>query len=266
MLLSRTSPVLRFVRVRLKPEARWGYRAFYQGRVVPALQEVDGCLFVGLLEPAAEGDECLSMTIWRSPADSARYEESGLYDRLLDESDPFLATSGTATEWSAEMSGPRVGERSPLPDPDVESHPVLDGRLEGPPPAGIGRLFVRVLEMRVAPGRFAELVTRYRGSVRPALLSTPGCRGAILVEGARGDALALSLTLWDEEADAIRYETSGLFEAFIARLRDLLSSFYEWRLSLAPPGERREVEGRDLDVRGYRVVAGRPVRGGAGTS
>ena len=47
----------------------------------------------------------------------------------------------------------------------------------------------------------------------------------------------------------------------IAHLREFLSGLYQWKLSLASVGERRPVEGRDLEVRGYQILAGRQLRG-----
>jgi hypothetical protein len=41
------------------------------------------------------------------------------------------------------------------------------------------------------------------------------------------------------------------------RSREFLSGTYQWRLSLASGGARRDVEARDLAVQGFRLVVGR---------
>lgn len=251
--------VVRFVRLRVKPGTVWEFRSFYESRILTALQQAGGCLFAGLLEPAdAARDEWISMTVWSGEAEAGAYEASGLYDRLLDESDPYLAD---ATEWSAELAGPRIGDRPPLPDPEVEAFPVEVARVEpGAEPRSGGHLYLRIVELRVEPTLFDDLRRRYREVVLPGLMETPGCRAVFLLEGPLGSH-ALSVSLWDSEEDAIRYESGGRFDELIAHLREFLSGLYRWKLSVASAGERRQVEGRDLEVRGYQILAGRQLRG-----
>lgn len=251
--------VVRFVRLRVGPGTAWQFRSFYEGRILTALQETPGCLFAGLLEPAdAAGDEWISMTVWSGAAAADAYEASGLYDRLLDESDPYLAD---ATEWRADLAGARVGGRPPLPDPEVEAFPVAVSRVEPVPDPGSARLYLRIVELRVEPTRLDDLRRRYREVVLPGLMETPGCRAVFLLEGARGGSQALSVSLWESEEDAVRYESGGRFDELIAHLREFLSGLYQWKLSLSSSGERRPVEGRDLEVRGYQILAGRQLRG-----
>jgi heme-degrading monooxygenase HmoA len=250
---------MRFVRLKVKEGKRGKLRQFYDERVIPALQETEGCLFSSLLQPTGDSDECISLTLWSGAEHAEEYERSGLYDRLLDESDEFLAE---ASEWRARLTGDREPSLRPLQDPEVEAYPVelaaVRGRVD---PGSSPRLFLRIVAARVEAGRFEELKQRYDQEIKPVLLSTPGCRSVFLVEGLKARSRALSVTVWDSQEDAIRYELSGKYDEMVAKVSEFFSGLYQWKLSLAPARERSGISGRDLDVSGYRVVAGRSLQG-----
>ena len=251
---------LRVVRVKVREGCLWQFREYYEAHILPALARTEGCLFAALLRPAAESGpaSCDSLTFWESVSHADAYVESGLYDKLLDGADPFLAA---ATEWKADLSRLQPRERPPLPDPEVDTYPVEVAR-EAPAGDAAPALFLRIVDHRVEPVRFDELRRTYEEVVAPALLETPGCLAAFLVEGAHGRSHALSVTFWKDEASAVRYEAEGRFDALVAHLRPFFSGLYQWRLSLASSGEARSVSGSDLDVSGYVVLAGRQIRPG----
>ncbi len=250
---------LRFVHLKVKEGRFQDLRQFYDDRVIPAMQETKGCLFASLLQPTDQDDEFMSMTLWTSQRRAEEYENSGLYDELLDESDDFLAE---ASEWRVHLTGDPGREVPRLQDPEVEGYPVgiaiegtrVDATLSP-------HLFVRIVAVRVQSGRFEELRERYNEVVVPALLDTPGCLAVFLVEGIQANSRALSVTVWDNEEKAVRYEMSGAFDQLVSQLSEFFSGLYQWKLSLAPTADRDDVSGRDLDVAGYRVVTGRRLRG-----
>jgi heme-degrading monooxygenase HmoA len=123
------------------------------------------------------------------------------------------------------------------------------------------RMFIRIVSARVEPARFTELRKRYDEELAPALLSTKGCRAAFLVEGISARSRALSVTVWDSERDALRYETSGAYDDQVAKISEFFSGLYQWKLSLGKSDEREGVTGKDLDVSGYHLVTGRRLRG-----
>jgi len=249
---------MRFVRLKVKKGGLSGLRRFYDARVIPALQTTEGCLFSSLLQATGEGDECISMTLWDSAEHADDYEKSGLYDQLLDESDEFLAE---ASEWRAKLTGDREPSVKPLQDPEVEAYPVeLAAEPGGIDPSSSPRLFLRIVAARVEAGRFEELKQRYDEEIKPVLLSTPGCRSVFLVEGLKARSRALSVTVWNSEEDAIRYELSGKYDELVAKVSEYFSGLYQWKLSLAPARERDGITGRDLDVSGYHVVTGRSLQ------
>ncbi len=250
---------MRFVHLRVKEGRFHDLRHFYEERVIPAMQAAKGCVFVSLMQPIDNENEFLSVTMWTSRRRAEDYESSGLYDTLLDDSDDFLAE---ASEWRVHPTGDAVPEVPRLQEPEVEEGPVeiaVEGsRIDA---AASPHLFVRIVAVRVQAGRFNELRERYNEVVVPALLETPGCRAVFLVEGIQATQRVLSVTVWDNEEKAVRYEISGAFDKLVSQLSEFFSGLYQWKLSLAQSREREEVSGRDLDVSGYRVITGRRLRG-----
>lgn len=248
---------MRFVHLKIKKELGPDFVGFYEARIIPALQETPGCLYASLLRPSSDSDECISMTTWRSAEAAEAYELSGLYDQLLDESDDYMVD---ATEWKVGLSSGSADEVPALHDPDVERYPVevaaVNDVVDATGPQGF---FVRIVSARVEPGRYDELKQRYDQEIKPALIATKGCRGVFLVESVKARSRALSVTVWDSEEDAVRYELSGAFDELTARVSEYFSGLYQWKLSLGPADERGTVSGKDLDVKGFQVVTGRRI-------
>ena len=244
---------LRVVRMKLREGSVWSFREYYEGRIVPALETTRGCVFAALLRPAAgQGDTCDSLTLWESAAHADAYVDGGLYDELLDGADPFLAA---VTEWRADLSRLEPERRTPLPDPEVETFPVEVAHEAGTDAAPT--LFLRIVDHRVEPARFEDFCRTYDEEIAPALLETPGCLAAYFVEGSQGRSRALSITFWKDEASAVRYESGGRFDTLAAKVQPFLAGVYQWKLSLATGGVDRAIRGRDLDVTGFHVLAGR---------
>ena len=246
---------MRFVRFKVKVGKLWEYARDYEDRVIQALQETEGCLFASLLQPSGDEDECVSMTMWRSQELAEAYEKSGLYDQILDESDEYLAE---ASEWHVRLAGDPGGTVPPLQDPEIEAYPVevaaFSDRADQFSSRGI---YLRIVAARVEQGKFDELKETYDRQIKPDLMATKGCRAVFLVEGVGASSRALSVTVWDSEEDAIRYELSGAFDENVAKVSEFFSGLYQWKLSLATDSRRESVSGKDLDVSGYQQVIGR---------
>jgi heme-degrading monooxygenase HmoA len=246
---------MRFVRLKVKEGKHWDFARFYEDRIIPAMQETEGCLFASLLQPLGDDDECVSMTLWRSRELAEAYEKSGLYDQILDEADEFLAE---ASEWHVRLAGDPGGKVPPLQDPEIEAYPVeLAGFSNRTDQFSSRGIYLRIVAARVESGKFGDLKETYDREIKPGLLATKGCRAVFLVEGVGTSSRALSVTVWDHEEDAIRYELSGAFDENIAKVSEFFSGLYQWKLSLATDDQRESVSGKDLDVRGYQQVIGR---------
>jgi heme-degrading monooxygenase HmoA len=241
---------LRIVRLRVKEGEEAAFTRFYQDRVIPAMAETEGCLYAGLLAPwRGEGHQ--SLTIWDSPETAHRYEDRGLYRKLLAEAAPMLSER---TEWRVRLA------RDPLEtsDPAQREIPAEGYRVEADEGSDAlearGRApFVRIVALRVDPERREEFVAIYTGEVIPALKAQPGCRGVFLAEGAEDPSGALSITLWNREEDAVRYEMDGEFQRLTARLRATFSPVYDWQATLG--GGATGVGGPA--VSSYQLVRGR---------
>lgn len=241
---------LRFVRLDLRPESEREFAEFYRERVIPALEATPGCLFVALLRPW-RGEAHKSLTLWESPDHALAYEESGLYHRLLREAEPYLSST---TAWRVRLARDPLETSDPgLREIPPEGYEVETG--EAPATSGEGEaVYVRIVSLRVDPDRREEFVALYHDEVLPALRATGGCRGALLAEGAQSPSSMLSISLWDREEDAVRYEISGEFERLTRRLEKTFSPLYDWKLSL---GSGREGRGKGLEVSGYHFAVGK---------
>jgi len=249
---------MRIVNLKVKEGRMQDLARFYEDRVIPALQESGGCLYASLLQPSDDDLEGVSMTWWRSREAAEAYENSGRYDELLDDSDDFLAE---ASEGRVQSSGKLPGAFPTLQDPEVEAYPIEVAAVgEVVDAVGPHRFFVRIVSARVEADRFDELKKRYDEEVKPALMATKGCRAVFLVENVQRRSRVLSVTLWDSEEDAIRYELSGAFDELTAKVSEFFSGLYQWKLSLGSSRDRSTVTGKDLDVRGFQVVTGRSLQ------
>ncbi|MBP1643035.1 MAG: hypothetical protein H6Q03_1704 [Acidobacteria bacterium] len=224
----------RFLRLQLRPGAEGAFSAFYRDRVIPSLAEVPGCLYAGLLSPW-RGEDHRSFTLWRSAEDARAYEESGLYHALLRESEPMLSSR---TAWRVRLSD-ESGETTaielreiPAEGFVVESEESTRGLAGGSP-----RVFVRIVSIQTRPDRLQEFVALYREQVIPVLLARPGNRGAFLAEGAGDSSELLSISLWEREEDAVRYEMSGEFERLTHRLSGTFAPQRLWSFALADGGD-----------------------------
>jgi heme-degrading monooxygenase HmoA len=249
---------MRFVNLKVKEGRQRDFALFYEDRVIPALQESGGCLYASLLQSSDDDQECVSMTIWRSSEAAEAYETSGVYDELLDDSDPYLAE---VSEGRVQSASGQSGAFPALQDPEVEAYPVEVAAIgEVVDAVGPHQFFVRIVSARIEAGRFDELKKRFDEEIKPALMATKGCRAVFLVENVKRRSRALSVTVWDSEEDSIRHELSGAFDEMVAKVSEFFSGLYQWRLSLDGSQERSMVTGKDLNVRGFQVVTGRSLQ------
>lgn len=255
---------LRFVRLVVREGAEAEFQSFYRSRVIPTLEGLPGCLFAALLTPW-RSEAHRSLTLWRSADDARAYETSGLYQMLLRESTPYLTSR---TVWRARLAEEPRDPLATLPPTAVapsatqeippERYELLgDGgseKLARLPPSA----YVRVVAVKISPERRAEFESLYRELVLPALRDSAGCLGAFLAEASRDPNEALSITLWDREESATRYEMSGRFERLVRQVESTLSSLSQWRFALGEGGEERR---READVATYHLVHARRLVG-----
>lgn len=253
---------LRFIRLVVREGAESEFQTFYRRRVLPALAEVPGCRFAGLLTPW-RSDDHRSLTLWRSAEDAKAYEEGGLYHQLLKETTGYLSSR---TVWRVRLSDDPLETLVPGESAAGQRELPPEGYELGDEGAGeeLGKLarsvYVRVVAVHLIPKYRDEFLSSYHSLVEPALKATPGCLGALLAEGTRDRNEALSITVWDREESATRYEMSGEFERLSRQLESTLLPVSQWQLVLgegaagrADGGERRRVP----DVATYHLIHSR---------
>ena len=228
----------------------------YREEVIPRLGRTDGCRFASLVQSAGNVDECMSLTLWESASAAEEYVKSGTYSELLDSLTPYLAET---SEWKVKLTEDQRIEYVPVTEePSVKAYNVTlapgdPGIVSGNPEA----LYVRVLSIRLLPGKMEEFRAIYQHEILPVLYETPGCRYAYLTEDAGDPDEALSLTVWDRKEDANEYERSGRFGSLVKKISHLLAGLYQWKMSLGKETGRSAVTSEDMTKEGYQVIIGR---------
>jgi heme-degrading monooxygenase HmoA len=241
---------LRFVRLRVHEGSEASFQSFFRERVVPALAEVAGCRFAGLLVPF-RSDEHRSLNLWSSEPDAHDYERSPLHDRLLREAFPMLSERNAWRPRRVELATGAI-DSLPTIDLPLDVMPTLEladalAALAGEP--GVERVerelpadgfeiggeilpalaalarpvFLRMVSVRVAPGRRAEFDGVHREQVEPALAAAAGCIACGLAHGARDPNDTLSISIWDREESAARQELAGELDRQLQRLASTFS-------------------------------------------
>jgi heme-degrading monooxygenase HmoA len=233
---------------------------FYVRSVLPVLRLAGGCRFAGLLQSTVSADDVVSLTLWETGEHAEAYEREGLYDRLLDQSEEVLEASEDAAQ--PEGSGAHRTVPLTIPDPPVEAYTVeLVGGEAAIAGTGGTPPFVRMVSIQIADGRVEEFRRRFNDEVVPVLEATRGCRRMFLVGSVRNRLRALSVTVWDSEADSIRYEASGVFEDLARRLEGTFSPLYRRPPEPTADGSGPHPLHRELDVSSYLLVVGESMEG-----
>lgn len=84
-------------------------------------------------------------------------------------------------------------------------------------------MHARTVTFQSEPDRLAEGVRLYQESVVPAATRQPGFQGALLLVD-RAAGRAISITLWETEADLIAGESSGYYQAQIDTLTPIITT------------------------------------------
>ncbi len=235
---------MRFLHLQVEEGKLPAFRRFYLEQVLPALDATEGCQFAALLQQTVHPDECISLTVWRDRLRTEAYEASPVFRRLLEKSAPYLASR---TAWPVRSLDPGRGGARGMPRADafrVEASSILDEAI-------LPSIHVRLVSVQVRPGAADEFKARYTRLAMPSLESVKGCRGVFLVEDPRDSERFVSVTIWDREESAIRYELSGLVEELTTQFKDTFADLQSWHLAHA------EGSSSSPAVRGYNLVVAR---------
>ncbi|MFQ6050638.1 MAG: antibiotic biosynthesis monooxygenase family protein [Candidatus Hydrothermarchaeota archaeon] len=84
-------------------------------------------------------------------------------------------------------------------------------------------MHARVVTVQIQPGKMEETISLYRDSVVPAAKQQQGFKGALLLTDSN-TGKALSIVLWETEADMKVTEASGYFQEQIAKFAALFAA------------------------------------------
>ena len=113
---------VRIVTAVLDPEHREEMVRFYSSTVIPTLGSVTGFKYAFLFENPANMNSVISLTAWTSGEEADAYEQSGLFQRLLDEN------AGSFSElyrWKLGLSEGLGSRITTSDDPSVRSYDIL---------------------------------------------------------------------------------------------------------------------------------------------
>lgn len=107
-------------------------------------------------------------------------------------------------------------------------------------------MYARLLRFRLRPGALSAFGPLYDERIVPALGSTEGCLGVVLLAHVRQEEALISLTLWRERRHPEEYDGTGRFARLLNEADSLIADGEE--LDATPAGSRVP---DDLAVEGY---------------
>jgi heme-degrading monooxygenase HmoA len=247
---------MRLFQIKIKSEKLPELQQFYETKVIPALQGLPGCRHASLIHSAHRADESISLTLWDSRENAEAYEQSGLFQQLLQASQPFMADS---SEWKIQLSEDLKLEYLPVPEEPVVKSYNVDATTDAKalPEAPTAFMYLRIVSAKIGSGMIEEFRRLYAEKIIPALRGVPGCRYAFLTESLEAQNEVISVTIWDSRQDAENYERSGLFDQLTQKVKHTFSELYQWKMALENARRGQVATSEDLRVEHYSVVTGK---------
>jgi quinol monooxygenase YgiN len=244
---------LRFVQVRIKSTDIQRLRTVYEQKIIPTMETIEGCLYVGLFHNTLHPDECISLSFWSNRDKIDAYEKSGVFGELLNASKPYFDES---SEWQMKLSDDLTLTYTQVPQEAV----VKDFTIASPDQNPIvydKTLFVRIVSHQVHSGMKEDFKRIYNNEVLPSLTNVSGCHSAYLTENPGNDGKLFSISIWATQADVDQYEQSGMFDTLLNKLKPALSGVYQWKMRLEHETGAQVVTTDDITVEGYSMITGK---------
>jgi heme-degrading monooxygenase HmoA len=244
---------MRLVHRKIKPETLSAYRAMYETKFIPTLQQTLGCLYAGLIQSTQHSDECISLTLWDDKENAEAYEHSGVFADMLHDAAPYLADS---SEWRVQLSEDLTLQYQPVPvEPVVQAYRVAATNSSPSIPQGAS-LHLRIVSPNLRPGKVEEFTRIYNDEILTALRTVKGCLFAFLTENVKEDQV-ISMTIWESKKDADAYEETGIFRQLVKKVEHTFSDVYQWKMQLEKESGGKAVTSEEMKVEGYSMVAGK---------
>jgi len=250
---------MRLVHVRYKPESLGRIQKIYDTVIIPRLQQVEGCLFVGAIRNEQHPDEGISMTLWDTWEHADAYGRGEVFKELLGKVSPFFAES---EEWRIQLSEAMELEVQPqVEEAVVKSYKTLvksDSAIS--PEDTSGMLYVRIISLKIQAGKMAEFKKIYEAEIIPAICAMSGCRFSFLTESTEAENEALCLSIWDNKRSADQFEKSGHFDQLKHKVEHTFNELIHWKMALERQYDAQVVTSEDITQKGYDIVTGKSFR------
>jgi heme-degrading monooxygenase HmoA len=167
----------------------------YRDSIIPAARQTQG--FKGALGLADRGaGKAIAINLRETAADMQATEASGfLQEQFAKAAHLFVGT------------------------PTVEVYEVSIQEMQ----QGVAGTYARVLTTTVQPGKMDEGMQIVRDSALPTARQQPGFKGGLWLSD-HSTGKIISITLWATEADMLAGESSGYYQAQIAKVAHVLAT------------------------------------------
>lgn len=98
-------------------------------------------------------------------------------------------------------------------------------------------MFMRFLQLNLDPGHIADFKNFYESDVMGELHKTHDCLFAGLIKSKPGENEFISLTFWQTQIQAEKYESSEAYKKLLAQAKTYLSESTEWKIQLSENSE-----------------------------
>ena len=101
------------------------FQQIFSKEIVPVLQRTSGCRYIYLTESMQEDDEVVSITVWDSKHDADVYEQSGLFEDLVQK---VKHTFSHVYQWKMQLEKKNPGKIKTSEDMKIEYYGLVSGR------------------------------------------------------------------------------------------------------------------------------------------
>jgi len=115
---------VRLTSVKVEQEKTEDFKRIYDGEILPQLRTVAGCRYAFLVESPEEG-EVISVTIWDSKEHADAYEQSGMFDRLVEK---VRHTFSHVYQWKMKLAEEAHAATVTSEDLTVKPYQVVTGK------------------------------------------------------------------------------------------------------------------------------------------
>jgi heme-degrading monooxygenase HmoA len=249
---------IRIVEATVRSEEISRLEYVYSEILIPALENIKGCIFAGLLKNLEQPKQYISLTIWESESAAGDYVESGKFERNVDQVRPLLEDS---SEWKIQLSRDNMIEYSPVSsNPVVKSYPVEEKESPITDEVSKGRSHLRIISFKVKEGGRKDFAEIYNSEILPELKAVEGCKYAFLVDNSENDGEMLSISIWDSLEHIRLYEDDGISDQFMSKLSHTLGDLYQWKMALDNQSSSKTFTSQDVGIDKYTLITGKKFR------